>query len=72
MNDNQSSITRESGTKTRLRVPVPVATRDNAPKVDVLKKDGIVQAIRVSCACGSSVDIKCDYSNSTPTTQETS
>ena len=57
-------------TQLPAKVAVPVAGNCNEPKVEVLRQDGVVQAIRVSCSCGNTVDIQCDYSEVTSTSRE--
>lgn len=44
-------------------VRIPIASGSEVPRIDVLKDGEIVRAIRISCSCGCSVDIKCEYSD---------
>ena len=45
----------------RATVSVPIGDRADVPQVEVLKDDSIVRSIRISCPCGHSVDIRCQY-----------
>ena len=48
-----------SGSETTVHVPIP--SRTDAPHVEVLKDAEIVTSIRISCSCGCTVDINCQY-----------
>lgn len=43
------------------KVQVPIPSRHDSPQVEVLKDGEIVTSIRVSCQCGCTVDIDCQY-----------
>ena len=43
-------------------IAVPIADRGDVAQIEVLKDNDVVRLIRVSCACGNSVDIQCQYS----------
>lgn len=55
-NSNASSF--HNGT-----VAVPIPTREEKPQVEVFKDGEVVQSIRVSCPCGCSIDLQCQYSD---------
>jgi hypothetical protein len=46
-----------------VRVGAPVVTLAHGePKIQVVREDGVVRAIDVTCGCGEKVRIRCDYS----------
>lgn len=42
-----------------IRVPIPNSS--DKPRVEVTKHGDVVKTIRLSCTCGCSVDIHCNY-----------
>lgn len=46
-----------------VRVGAPAALRAHGePKIQLVREDGVVRAIDVTCGCGETVRIRCDYS----------
>lgn len=43
------------------KIRVPISSSSAEPRIDVLKDGEIVTVIRVSCPCGQSIDIHCEY-----------
>lgn len=38
------------------------ADRHGEPKVQLVREDGVIRAIEITCSCGELIRIKCDYS----------
>lgn len=45
----------------QMKTFVSIPTRNEEPRIDVLKEEGAVRVIRISCSCGCEVDINCQY-----------
>jgi hypothetical protein len=47
-----------------VRIGAPRAADDapGEPKVQLVREDGVIRAIDVTCTCGERVRIRCDYS----------
>lgn len=46
-----------------IRVGAPSATaKQGEPTIQLVREDGVVRAIDVTCACGEKIRIRCDYS----------
>jgi len=43
------------------RTLVPIPTRNEEPRIEVLRDGNTVRTIRISCTCGCEVDINCQY-----------
>ena len=60
-NDQQSvHVTEQNGSRA-ARVPVPIPSNGDTPDVEVMKDGEVVTSIRMSCPCGRTVDIVCEY-----------
>ncbi len=46
-------------------VAVPPATHCHQPRIELIRQDGVIKAIDVTCACGQQTRLLCDY-GSTP------
>lgn len=50
-------------TESSVRVGAPVGQPTHGePKVQLIREDGAVRAIEVTCGCGEKIRIRCDYS----------
>ena len=47
-----------------LTTKVPIPKRMDEPRVELLRDGEVVKTIRVTCGCGTVVDIDCQYSES--------
>ena len=46
-----------------VRVGAPVVTLAHGePKIQLIREDGVVRAIDVTCGCGERIRVRCDYS----------
>lgn len=46
-----------------VRIGAPVAhVKHGEPTVQLVREDGVIRAIDVTCACGEKIRILCDYS----------
>ena len=55
-----------SGTRIRVcldpvRVGAPNAPPHGEPKVQLVREDGVVRAVDITCGCGEKIRIRCDY-----------
>jgi hypothetical protein len=45
-----------------VRVGAPMVTLAHGePKIQLVREDGVVRAIDVTCGCGEKIRIRCDY-----------
>ena len=47
-----------------ITVKVPIAPHDQEPQIEVVREGEVITVIRVSCPCGRTVDLHCDYTKS--------
>lgn len=52
----------------RVGAPTPAKPARQEPKIQLIREDGIIQAIDVTCGCGEKIRIRCDYTD-TPTAE---
>lgn len=49
-----------SGDSIRIGLP-RLGERHGEPKVQLVREDGVIRAIDVTCSCGEKIRIRCDY-----------
>jgi hypothetical protein len=44
-----------------VRVGAPQAQSKAAPKIELVREDGVVRAIDITCGCGEKIRVVCEY-----------
>jgi hypothetical protein len=44
-----------------VRIGAPARDRGGEPAVHLVREDGVIRAIDVTCRCGERIRIRCDY-----------
>jgi hypothetical protein len=50
-----------SGEAVRIGPPKPDTPEPGEPSVQLVREDGVVRAIDVTCGCGARIRIRCEY-----------
>lgn len=45
----------------RVGAPAPAGPAPGEPVVQLVREDGVIRAIDVTCACGERIRIRCEY-----------
>lgn len=48
-----------SGEAVRIGAPLPPAKP--APRIELIREDGVVRAIDITCGCGEKIRVVCEY-----------
>ena len=51
-----------SGESVRVGAPVHSLGHGAEPKIQLIREEGVIRAIDVTCSCGEKIRIRCEYS----------